>query len=110
MRKISYPMVLAAALVFLSGPTHAWDGILDGVIGAVEAVSISPDSMDFRVHMTGSGRCNGRNWAYINLSAPNYHAVVATLLSAKTTKSSIYIYATRDSAGYCYIGDVSVYS
>lgn len=108
MRKIFSAAI--AAIVLFSGPASAWDGILTGTVVGIEVVAPGGTShnMDFRVYVSGTGKCNGNGWAYIDSNTTNYNAIVATILSAKVTKSQISVYANKDSAGYCQIGDVSI--
>ncbi|WP_156480040.1 hypothetical protein [Collimonas pratensis] len=106
MRKIFSAAV--ATIVLFSGPANAWDGILSGTVVGIETISTVGHNMDFRVYISGTAKCNGNSWAYIDSSAHNYNGIVATVLTAKVTKSSISVYANKDANGYCQIGDVSI--
>ena len=103
--------VCAAAAMLMLSTAYAWDGAVTGSIVTIDEVANGPGNYDTRIYLGGSPvMCSGSaaTWAYLNVSDPNYSAVVASLMMAKVTRSQVTVYTNRDSGGYCHIGYLSI--
>jgi hypothetical protein len=103
-------VVFALCAIGLAEFAHA-DGTTTGQIGTIQTVGSAggaPGNYDFRVSLAGGPIiCNGQNWAYINTTDANYSAIVASILSARVSSNSVYLYWIQASNGFCEITDVS---
>lgn len=104
-----YMKILCTALsMCLLTTAYAWDG---SVTGAVVRIDITPrieGNYDMRVYLSGyPALCSGGvNWAYINSNESNYNAVVAAMMTAKTTGSNVQLDTVNDAYNYCHIAYV----
>jgi hypothetical protein len=92
----------------------AWDGYLTGVISAIDSVP-NAGNYDFRVYLQGiSGNwCGGagagsNGWAGLHSTDLNFKGVQATLMLAFAMNKTVSVYLTKDTAGYCKLGYVTV--
>ena len=101
----------AAATMLMLSTAFAWDGAVYGSIVTIDEVANGPGNFDTRIYLAGGPvMCSGSTltWAYLNVSDPNYSAVVASLMMAKVARSQVTVYTNRDSGGYCHIGYLSI--
>ncbi|PFH09715.1 hypothetical protein BCF11_2115 [Collimonas sp. PA-H2] len=99
---------LAMATVLVSGSASAWDGVTSGVISTI---SLVPSTGNYETRITlanGAQFCNGQTWAALHAGTPNYNVVTASLLTAKTQRSTVTVYTNKDANGNCLIGYVTV--
>jgi len=96
-------MIMGAAMA----PAHALDGFLSGQVGGIVVVGPgagAPGAYDFRVSLAGNPViCNGQTFAYLQSTFANYSTLVANILTARSTGTSITIVWTHDNSGYCMI-------
>lgn len=96
------------AMVFAVFPVSifAWDGDVSGYINKVHMQNF--ETYSARVTLKNSKiLCGTRTWAFLHSTDPNYSAIVAGLLSAKATGTSLRIYTNLESpSGDCRIGYV----
>lgn len=101
-------LAILGMLVY-AGPllAQAWDGVATFKIGRIDTTQ--GQNFGFRVHgnqpMCGPGT---PWWVYMNVTWDNYQATAALLTSAWLAGRQITVHSTKDAAGYCHIGYVSV--
>lgn len=110
-------MALGAALAAATTPASAWDGTATGKIAQIRGVGGlggAPGNYDVRVYLDGQSMlCPGAtdpSWGYINISDPNYKALLAMLLMAQASGKAVTLYTNKDATGYCQIGYIAVVS
>ena len=98
-------MLIAVWSSLALAPGLAADYIASGKItktGYVAARGGAPGNYDFRVTMAPEA-CPGTPWAYVNLSDPNYKAIVAALIAAQVSGKDITLHSDRAPNNWCEI-------
>ena len=100
--------IIFALIIAVPDMAYAWDGVVTGKILFFQTAPAG--NMAFRVTLEGSPvMCNGGgNFAFIDMTDPNYQGWVSGLTTAWATNSNITIYSSTNSSGYCLIGFIQV--
>ncbi len=98
----------AAALLALPCVCLAYDGYATGLL--VSQLDVNTGSASFRIYFSGGGPvCASYTWGYLAVGDINYSTLVATILMAKTTGSTVDVTSNFDAQGFCHIYDVVVH-
>jgi len=92
----------------LPGSAFAYDGSANDTISQID---VSDDTnLGLRVYFANSTACgNTNNWAYVLSTDPNFQIYAAVLAEAKVMGSTVTVFSTRDSRGYCHLGYVQLH-
>lgn len=107
-------LLILTTLVCAVSHAQGWDGQARGKLAFVDAVASAggaPDGLDLRIGLVGKpALCTGTtpNYAYLNVTDPNYKVIAALLLSAFATGQDITIISRNGANGACQIGYVSL--
>ncbi|WP_157597672.1 MULTISPECIES: hypothetical protein [unclassified Rhizobacter] len=86
--------IVAALMMFglVAAPSAAEVSGTVSRIMVVTANAGAPGNADLRVYLSGVSACPGAtdpNWAFLNLTDPNYKAVLAAVLTSQTTGKTL---------------------
>ena len=90
-------------------PAYAWDGAVTDRISAIEVTEGT--NYGLRIFLAnGAAQCTGGPvWSYLNETDSNYKTFTAALIAAKMSGSTVTLYTTRNTSGYCHIGYITVH-
>ncbi|SHN39655.1 hypothetical protein [Rhizobacter sp. OV335] len=103
---------IAAALMAFGLAATSSAAEIAGTVSRIMVVTANagaPGNADLRVYLSGVTACSGAtdpNWAFLNLTDPNYKGVLATVLTAQTTGKTLMMgtqLAAVGSGSYCQI-------
>lgn len=91
--------------MLLCVPSYAaWYGQKAGYISAIQVTKAG--NSPFRISLEGDPGpvlCSDKTWAYLDITDSNYDTYVAVALSAKMTRTKVWIYSNQGPGDTCHI-------